>query len=147
MKCKVAVRVVGVIGILSLFVTMAHAGSGNGTISFSAFFECQGIPAGTNLNEVVTIGDPSLFSQFPIQKAIVGTTTMACKQVQVRDSAGNPFNPAGPPTGNVLKCYSIAVESPAETPTSFTFSDFFLNSETLKVQGSRYLCGTATETQ
>jgi hypothetical protein len=145
MRGKIVSQVVAVIGILALSVALAQAGSGSGTIAFSAFFECQGINGAANLNQAITIGDPFVFSAFPIQSAIVGKAALACKQVQVRDATGQV--PTAPPSGDVLKCYSIAVQGPAETPQFFNFTDAFGSETNVRVQGSRYLCGTATESQ
>ncbi len=147
MKTNMLLQLVVALGLIALSVSAVQAGNGPGTVGFSAFFECQSINEATNLNQTVTIGDPTAFSQFPTEKATVGMGLLACKQVQVRDSAGNPFNPAGPPTGDVLKCYSLTVQGPLPAAESFTFSDFFLSGESVRVQGSRYLCGTANETQ
>lgn len=145
MKGKIVSQVMVVLGILAFLVTVAQAGSGSGTIAFSAFFECQGINGAANLNQTITIGDPFVFSAFPVQSVIVGKAALACKQVQVRDASGQV--PIAPPSSDVLKCYSIAVQGPAETLQFFNFADAFGTETNVRVQGSRYLCGTATESQ
>ncbi len=140
-KCKLVSQVVAVIGILTLFVTLAHAGSGNGTGggSTSSFIVCHGIN-GLDQGQHVDIytdelGYPNNLSW---QNVRVGSGVLACTPVRVavHPSSFDGTNITGTeivpgenaPNGTYLKCYTIAVPRtnlPAGRLTQFDFSDYF----------------------
>lgn len=136
-RSLVALAVIGIS--VALASTDAQAGGAAGSASFDTFFECQSI-SGSNVGAVVSTYD---FADAVVHGNVrVGQAVLACRQVNLKNSAGQPINPA---SGDELKCYSVNAQGSQGAPQAAAFSDaFFPGGETVHVsQPLRYLCGPA----
>jgi hypothetical protein len=140
MNSRLGLNGLAVIGIFVAFAaTEAQAGGAAGSASFDTFFECQTI-SGSNVGAVVSTYD---FTDTVVNGNVrVGQAVLACRQVNLKDSAGEPINPA---PGDQLKCYSVNAKGSQGVPQAAAFSDaFFPGGETVHMsQPLRYLCGPA----
>ncbi len=143
-KGKLVSQVVAMIGILSLFVTLAQAGSGNGTggTPQNSFFACHninGTDQGLHVN--VTTDELGFPNHFNWTNVRIGNGVLACTPVIVFTTQGAQVVPYSNPTATFLKCYNVAVAEAADGRyPQFDAVDTF-TSEIVQASNFQFLCG------
>ncbi len=143
-KGKLVSQVMAVIGILSLVVTLAQAGSGNGTggQAQNSFFACHNIN-GTDLGLHVNVTTDEL--GFPNNlnwnNVRIGNGVLACTPVVLFTTQGASIAPLTNPDATFLKCYNVAVsQAPDGRYPQFNAIDAF-TSEIVQASNFQLLCG------
>ena len=144
MKSRVVLSALVVIGSFALSATAARAGGGQGAASFNTFFACQSID-GANVGEVVSTHDFDVDDTVIDENVRVGAGILTCRQVNVKNSAGQFIN--GLTSSTELKCYSVSVKGPKAASETLKFQDDFFASETVNVSPAlQLLCGPTNVT-
>jgi hypothetical protein len=141
MTGRVVSRVLAVIGILALSATMAQAGGGQGVGNITTFFECHSIDGG-NVNQVVSTHELDDASTLRHGNLRVGAGVLSCRQVDVKNSAGNFIN--GDLQSDELKCYTVSAKGPKAASEEVMLQDDFFAAEPVnRSPAVQMICGPA----
>jgi hypothetical protein len=123
----------------------ALAGGSAGAASFNSFFVCQAID-GTSVGQTVSIHEFDAADTLLQGNLRVGAGVLKCRQVNVKNAAGNFIN--GDVSSTELKCYSVSVKGPkAASEAIILQDDFFANEAVNASPAPQLLCGPALATQ